>query len=250
MRLGASLLLVLTLLTGRAGATEGALVIATVDRVPMAYVENGRLTGLLVDLTEEAFRRVGRRIEIRLMPWPRCLAETKAGAADATLTIFKTPEREAQFTFAGEEVLHQTESLFMKKGKAFGFDGDFDAFAGRRIGVIYQTSYGPRIDQALAASIFGAVETQRDMADLVKMLAYDRIDVLPGDRGRILGAAKTVGLSQEIVELRPAIEGVPGYLAFTRARDMSDLSHAFDRALRAMKRDGTYAAILGRYPDP
>lgn len=249
MRPAAFLLLILALLIGLPAAAEGTLVVATVDRVPMAYVENGRLTGLLVELTEEAFRRVGRQVEIRLLPWPRCLAATKDGTADAVLTIFKTPEREAQFAFAEEEVLHQTESLFMKKGKVFDFDGNLEFFSGSRIGVIYQTSYGPRLDQALAASLFGAVETQRNMADLVKMLAHDRIDVLPGDRGRILGAAKTIGLSQEIVELRPMVEAVSGYLAFTRARDMSRLSKSFDRALRAMKSDGTYAAVLERYPD-
>lgn len=250
MRRIAFLGLVLAFLAGRgAGAAEATLVVVTVDRVPMAYVENGRLTGLLVELTEEAFRRIGRKVEIKLLPWPRCLVETKAGLADAVLTIFKTPEREAQFAFAEEEVLHQTEALFMKKGKAFLYDGNLDYFAGSRIGVIYQTSYGPRIDQALAESVFGSVETQRDMADLVKMLAYDRIDVLPGDRGRILGAAKTVGLSHEIVELQPMVEAVSGYIAFTRARDMSGLSQSFVSALRAMKSDGAYTAILGKYPN-
>ncbi|HMA49637.1 MAG TPA: transporter substrate-binding domain-containing protein, partial [Magnetospirillaceae bacterium] len=130
MRPAAFLLLILALLAGRSEAAEETLVVATVDRVPMAYVENGRLTGLLVELTEEAFRRIGRKVEIRLLPWPRCLVETKAGSADAVLTIFKTPEREAQFAFAEEEVLHQTESLFMKKDKAFDFDGNLEFFSG------------------------------------------------------------------------------------------------------------------------
>ena len=146
----ALLLLALALLAGPLHAADRPLVVVTADRVPMAYVENGRLTGLLVELAEEAFRRAGRRVEIRLLPWPRCLAEMKSGEADAVLTLFKTPERERQFAFAEEEVLRQTESLFMKKGGAIRFDGNLDAFAGKRVGVVYQTSYGPRLDQALA----------------------------------------------------------------------------------------------------
>lgn len=249
MKLAAALLLILTLFAGRVGATEKPLVVVTADRVPMAYVKDGKPTGLLTDLAEEAFRRAGRKIEIRLLPWPRCLVELKDGEADAILTIFKTPEREAQFAFSEEEVLHQTESLFMKKGRAFAFDGDLGQFSGLRVGVVYQTSYGARFDQALAGSLFGSVETQRNMADLVKMLAYGRIDVLPGDRGRILGAAETIGLGDEIVELTPAVETVSGYLAFTRAHDMNGVSQAFDKALRGMKKDGAYAAILARYPN-
>lgn len=249
MRLAVAVLLALGLASACAGAAEGTLVVVTADRVPMAYVENGKLTGLLVELTEEAFRRLGRRVEVKLLPWPRCLVETKAGSADAVVTMFKTPEREAQFAFSGEEMLRQTESLFMRKGSVFSYDGDLEALAGKRVGVVYQTSYGSRLDKVLADSLFGAVETQRNMADLVKMLAYGRIDVLPGDRGRIIGAAATIGLSDQIAEMPPAVETVSGYLAFTRAHDMSKVSHAFDEALRAMKKDGTYATILSHYPD-
>lgn len=248
MKLLAALSLALSLFAGRAAA-EAPLVVVTAERMPMAYRQDGRLTGLMVDLVRETFRRTGRDVEIQLLPWPRCIAELKEGKADAILTIFKTPEREAQFAFTQEEVLHQTESLFMKKGKAFFFDGDLGYFSGKKVGVVYQTSYGSRLDQALAGSLFGEIVTQRTMADLVKMLAHGRIDVLPGDRGRILGAAEETGLSREIVELRPVVEAVPGYMAFTRARDMSRVSHAVDQALRAMKKDGTYAAILEKYPD-
>jgi polar amino acid transport system substrate-binding protein len=248
MRRAAVLLLVVALLSGRAAA-DGPVVIVTVNRVPMAHVENGRPTGVLVELSEEAFRRAGRQVEIRLLPWPRCLAEMRTGEADAILTIFRTPQREALFAFTDEEVLQQTESLFVRKGSPIRFGGDLSVLAGKRTGVVYQTSYGPRLDQALADGLFGAVETERNMADLVKMLAHGRIDVLPGDRGRILGAAATVGLSDEIAELTPPVEVTPGYLAFTRARDERELGRSFDEALRAMKKDGTYAAILARYPN-
>ncbi len=249
MRLAAFALLAGLLASPGAGAAERTITIVTVDRVPMAYMENGSLTGLLVDLTREAFRRIGRQVDIKLMPWPRCLADMKDGKADAVVTIFKTPEREAQFDFSREEMLRQTESLFVRKGTIIHYNGDLRALAGKRVGVVYQTSYGPRLDGALADSLFGAVETQRNMGDLVKMLAHGRIDVVPGDRGRILGAAATIGVSDQIVELPPPVETVPGYLAFSRVNDMGTLGQSFDEALRAMKKDGSYAAILAKYPN-
>ena len=249
MKLAAALLVAAALLAGGARADMPA-VIVTADRVPMAYVENGKLSGLLVDLTQEAFRRIGRPLEIRLLPWPRCVAEVRTGEADATTTMFRTPEREGQFAFGQEDVLQQTESLFVKKDNPQSFDGNLAVLAGKRIGVIYQTSYGPRLDHALAGGLFGPVSTERSMADLVRMLAHGRIDLLPGDRGRILGAAASAGLLDKIRELRPPVEVTPGYIAFTKARDMTPLLQAFDQAIRAMKADGSYAAILSKYPNP
>jgi len=64
-----------------------------------------------------------------------------------------------------------------------------------------------------------------------------------------LGAADTIGMPDQISELLPPVENVSGYLAFTRFRDMGGLGKAFDDAVRAMKKDGTYAAILAKYPN-
>lgn len=249
MRRAAVFLLAGVLLAGNVRA-EPPVVVAAVDRVPLAYSENGKLTGLFVELTEEAFRRMGRPLDFRLLPWPRCIVELRSGKIDATLTMFHTPEREAEFLFGEEDVLQQIEALFVKKDDPQAFTGDLAALAGRRVGLIYQTSYGSRLDGALAGGLFGPVETERNMIDLVKMLAHGRIDVLPGDRGRILGAAASAGLQNEIRELLPSIETTPGYMAFTKMHDMRSLAHAFDQTLRAMKADGTYAAILRKYPNP
>lgn len=250
MRLPAVFLLIGALFAGCAGGAEPPVVLATAERVPLAYVENGKLSGLLVDLSEEAFRRMGRPYEFRLLPWPRCVAEVRSGEIDGVMTMFRTPDREAHLNFNQEAVLLQTESIFVKKDELKSFDGDLAALAGKQIGVVYQTSYGPRLDHALAAGLFGPINTQRNMADLVKMLAHGRIDLLPGDRRRILGAAASSGLQDEIRELQPPIEIIPSYIAFTKMRDMTPVAQAFDQALRAMKADGTYAAILGKYPNP
>lgn len=250
MRLWGLIVLVAALLVGCAGASEPPVVIATVERTPLAYMEDGKLTGLFYDLTVEAFRRMGRPLDFRLLPWPRCVAELRAGDIDGTLTMFRTSEREAAFTFADEPVLQQTISLFVKKDDPLVYSGDLSVLSGKRVGGIYQTSYGPRLDTVLANRTAGSIETERSMADLVKMLAHGRIDVLPGDRGRILGAAEVAGLSNDIRELQPAVEVLPGFAAFTKIRDLTGIARSLDQALRAMKADGTYAAIMRKYPNP
>ncbi len=250
MKTGAILLLALALISGRAPAAEKTIALATAERAPIAYYQNGRATGLLVDILQEAFDRMGQKVEFKLMPWPRCLAEARSGNVDAVGAMYRTPDREETFAFADEPALIQTESLFVRKGSPIHFDGNLATLAGKKAGTVYKTSYGPKLDKALAAGLFAHTEPQRNMMDLVKMLVHGRIDVLPGDRDRIIGAADQLGLRAEIVELKPQIETVPGYIGFTRIHDMSALVQSLEQALRAMKKDGAYDAILAKYPSP
>jgi len=225
------------------------VVVAAVERAPLAYIENGKPAGLFYDIVTEAFQRMNRRLEFRLLPWPRCVAELRSGEIDATLTMFHTPERDAAFTFTTVPVLMQTISLFVKKDDPLVYSGDFSVLSGKRIGVIYQTSYGPRLDKALNGKMGGLIVTQRSMSELVKMLAHGRIDVLPGDRDRIWGAASLAGVSEEIREVQQPVDVTPGYLTFTKIRDLSGTAQSFNYALRSMKSDGTYAGILKKYPN-
>ena len=246
----AALLLAAALLSGRAGAADRPVTLATAERAPVAYYQNGKPTGMVVDILREAFHRIGREVDIRLMPWPRCLAEAHSGNVDAAGAMYRTPERDEAFLIADEPAMIQIESLFVRRGSPIRFDGDLSVLAGKSAGTVYKTSYGPRLDKAMEDGLFSHAEPQRNMTDLVKMLAHGRIDVLPGDRDRVIAAADQLGLLGEIVELRPQVESVPGYIGFTRAHDMTALVHPFEQALRAMKKDGAYDAILARYPRP
>jgi polar amino acid transport system substrate-binding protein len=48
-----------------------SLVLVAADTAPTAYMEDGKPTGILVDVVTEAFRRTGYQFEIQLMPWAR-----------------------------------------------------------------------------------------------------------------------------------------------------------------------------------
>jgi polar amino acid transport system substrate-binding protein len=62
-----------------------------------------------------------------------------------------------------------------------------------------------------------------------------------------IDAAKRLDLFQKIKEVSPPLEMVPSYLAFTKVRDFSKLSDAFDAELALMKQDGTYDRTIGKY---
>lgn len=250
MRLAGLLLLIGLVAGGGAKAEEAPVVVASVERVPLAYLDNGKPAGLAYEIVAEAFRRMNRPLDFRLMPWPRCVAELRSGGVDAAMPLFRTPERDAAFAFTDVPVLQQTMVLFVKKDSPLVFNGDLSVLSGKRIGLVYQTSYGQKLDKALKGKLANNTVTQRSVADLLMMLAHGRIDVMPGDRGGITGAAVAAGLSDQIREVKPPVDITPGYLAFTKIRDQSEVVQSFNYALRSMKSDGTYAAILKKYPNP
>jgi polar amino acid transport system substrate-binding protein len=81
----------------------------------------------------------------------------------------------------------------------------------------------------------------------VRLLAAGRVELIAGFDQAFWAEADHLGIQGLIRELSPRIDEIPVYIAFTRARDMSAESRSIDRALRAMKEDGTYQKILARY---
>ncbi len=228
-------------------ALAQTLVLAAADSVPTAYLAHGKKTGLLVDVIQEAFKRAGYTVEIQIMPWARCLAEVKAGRIDGIFSVYQTRERQEFLTYADEVLITQVQAFFVRKDSGILFDGDLGKLSELRLGVINQTSYGPRLDLALEKGMFKKVDVGNSVSANIKKLLADRIDVFPSYRHVALDSARTLGAAGLIRELAPAIEAIPSYLAFTNKRNHEKAIAAYNHALRGMKKDGTYDAIFNKY---
>jgi len=88
-----------------------ALVLVAADSAPTAYMEDGKPSGMLVDVVTEALQRAGSQFEIRLMPWARCLAEIRSGRVDGIFSVFKLPERNAFLTYTSVPIITQVEAF-------------------------------------------------------------------------------------------------------------------------------------------
>ena len=228
-------------------ASAQTLVLAAADSVPTAYIDSGKQTGILVDVINEVFKRTGYSVEIAIMPWARCLAEVKAGKIDGIFSIYKTSARQEFLTYADEVLITQVQAFFVRKDSTISFDGDLNKLSELRIGIINETSYGPRLDAALSNRIFKNVDVAMNASTNIQKLLRDRIDVIPSYRHVVLGSATTLGVAGSIKELSPAIEAIPSYLAFSNKKDYARAIGAFNEALRSMKQDGTYDAIFNKY---
>ncbi len=226
---------------------KGKLVLVAADSAPTAYFVDGQLTGILVDVIREAFSRAGYSVTIKLEPWARCIEDARDGRVDGIFSIFRTPERQAFLDYTSQPIITQVVSFFALKRTPIIFDGSFSSVSGNSIGIINQTSYGPRLDEALKQGVFAKQILAYSAENNVKMLLLGRVDIIPSYRHVVLFTAKSIGELDHIQELTPKVDSIPSYLAFNRKNDYSIVIAEYDKALKSMQQDGSYDRIFDRY---
>ena len=224
------------------------VVLAAPDARPTTFLAEGKPTGILVDIVTEAFRRTGRSVDIKIMPWARCLREARTGEVDGVFPIYRLPEREQFLTYPNEVLLPQLVVFFSRQDTTTAFGGELSELRDVNIGIVRDTSYGKKFDQAVKDGTLQKIELAHNIELNLEKLMHGRVVLIANYRYGVLEAAEHLGLQSEIKEISPPIESVPSYLAFTKQRDFTKPLDAFQAALTSMKQDGTYDRIIGRYP--
>lgn len=121
-----------------AGTPERVVVVDDKAYPPYAFLDGrGAPRGITIDLWKLWSRRTGIPVEFRLMEWDAALEAVAAGRADAVGGLFRTPEREAHFDFAGRLLTIPTAVFFHRK--ISGIKG-LDDLAGFRVGFVRSDS--------------------------------------------------------------------------------------------------------------
>lgn len=225
---------------GSSAAAGESVVLAASQVFPLLYRADQGLAGFLFDVVVEAGRRAGFAAEIRVLPWARCLEEARTGEIDGVFAAFRTAERETYLTFPAEPLMSQRICFFTRKDSSIRYTGLLADLARYRIGIANKVSYGPAFDAALRDGVLTNIELANGAESLVRMLLASRVDLFVLHDMEVIGLLNRLGLSDAVKMLAPPLDEVPGYIAFTRERDLSRQSAAYDAALAGMKRDGAY----------
>lgn len=233
-----------------ASADSVPLQIATLEYPPYIFNVAGSPHGPVVDIVRETFSRMGQPANIRIYPIPRGLAKLDRGEVDAFFSIKDTPERRQSMQFPQEALFSQQFVFFTTRNARIRFNGNLDAIADARIGVVEKTSYGPRLDKAIGSGQLHNVQQAVDHESNFKKLLSGRVDLVPCSRLVGLSYLKKLGGEDRVTISGPEVDTTVSYLVFTRARDMRAVSDRFDQAIRSVRRDGTFRRIWGRYHLP
>ncbi len=219
---------------------------------PIVYKEKAEVKGIATDLVREVFKRMGHTIKIKVQPWARSLADVKNGDADAIFTAYKNDERVKFLDYSNEIVVPQKISIFVSKASGLtkdklGYSGDPSVFSKYAIGARLKVSYGTTLDGMLKDKKFKRIDMTNKPDLNLKKLVKGRIDIMPMNRYNAWDLAKNVGVADQIVEIQPAVQNVPSFIAFSKKRKLASVRDQFDAKFREVVKDGTFQKIMDKY---
>lgn len=224
-------------------AHDSHLTIVFEDYPPYEYVQDNKVKGINMDITREAFKRMGVTVSFEPRPWKRALLELKQGEILALSSGFINEERLEFAIFPSEPLAMEVNVIAVKKDSDMQVKALGD-LAGHSVGVVREYTYGQTFDTLKG---YQRVEAN-SMHQLVDMLLNNRMDAMIGNRDVIRHIAKETGRMDDIKFIYE-VGRAPLYLFFSRMRgkEAADLAAAFGKTIKGMHADGTFEAIQKKY---
>ena len=248
-RFGAFAALSALLLSGCApsAASDSTLPTLTVGSdtyPPYVYMDNnGDITGLDVEIAEEAFRRMGYRAEFTTIDWEKKTELVDSGEIDCIWGCFSMAGRENDYQWAGP---YLASRQVVAVGAQSGIE-TMSELEGKTIAV--QATGKP---EAIFLRGGDNVPAFRDIISLADrgvqyaMLDCGYVDAVAAHEEAIRQYMKDYGASFRILDEPLLVTGIG--VAFSR-HDTRGLAARLDEVFEQMREDGSMEQLVGKYLD-
>ncbi len=197
----------------------------------------------LVEITEEAFRRVGYQTEFMFVPWSRALTKSIQGKYDVLLAAYYTPERAKKLDYS-EPIGSADVMLLKRKGDAIVYYDVVD-LRPYRIGHIGASKVSKEFDAAEKSYLH--IEYVYDAETNIRKLLANRIDLVVEKRQRVDELLHTVFKEEasKLEYLSPPLARNYFHNCVSKALEGHEqIISDFNRGLVMIKEDGTEAKIF------
>lgn len=245
-----ALLIVLTSGHAAFGAEpRTTLTFASVDNIPpYVFVEDGKLTGLSIDIINELARRSGFAIKISTFPWARVLLELEQGSVDGAFSAYMKEERKKYCLYTG--IIHYDElRVAARKGSEFPFTG-IESLYGKVVGKGRGIYVSDAFDQAVIMGNITVSEIDDMNMTNIKKLHEGRLDAVVGSPVAMMHYANTLGYENIVLLPGKLRDRIPAYLVLSKHSDLEnkkDWQKTITQQLQKMRADGTIRTIYKRY---
>lgn len=213
---------------------------------PFTLEQDNRAVGPMVDVLNEACRRLQWQCSIEVMPWRRALTLAEQGKVDGIFTVVDIPERRALFHVSVPVVKAHYALFALKPATALRrLPGEL---AGREIGV-----YGPSATSVALQKLVGErgtvdIRLEPDNLTVLKKLAAGRygrngLAMVNRDVANWLitnNAITNVGFAGPVSELAYSF-------GLSRRRIDAGVAYEFNQVLSALCEAGQLRRIAGSY---
>ena len=241
-----SLLTALFLVLGivsHAASAEGLNVVYSGKWPPYADA-NLPQQGLGVDLVTTALQRAGYETFLNIDSLDRILEGGKLGVYDVFATPWYSDERN-EYLYYSKPYLQSYIRFVKKKGTDFEFN-DFNDLKGMMIGIVQDYAYDEEFNQSYQLTKI----SERNLIQNLLKLKQGRLDLAVDDELVLLYEINQyMPNSMREFEFLPkplAVRGV--HIGVSRENPNHEkIAAAFDKAIEAMKKDGSYDKIIQKH---
>lgn len=239
----AALIIIVALILFHAAPVWGDdVVILTEEWKPVSFAgEEGRPTGLAVEIVQEILRRLHTYDEIKIVPWARAYRMALEEPNVVVFPMTQTPEREQLFKMIGPIAIGKT-TFYAKKGSSITINSFADAQQLNAIGVYRDTA----AEQILTEAGFSNLEVVSSPIHNVRKLMAGRIDLLSSVNLAIGELLSEEGFSHEAVVSVYSFGENRLYIAMSRGTSET-IVQAWKRELEEMLQDGTFSRIYHKW---
>jgi polar amino acid transport system substrate-binding protein len=200
--------------------------------------------GLATDIVSTALARAGYASDFEQVPWARALLGLGEGRYDVLVNAWFNEERTQLGQFSGEYLINRVR--FLKRKEAPIEFSTLPQLYTYPIAVVRGYAYSPAFDQDVSLQKIPV----HNFAMAVRMVAADRVKLTLEDE-----YVARYYLARESPKVRNAVEFLPKPLSENGLHILVSLKNpqheqivaGFDRAIVAMKADGTYARLMKRH---
>jgi len=207
---------------------------------PFMYKKNNDAAGIYPALVRAVFSELGEEVAVRAVPWKRAIAYLDRGEGGVG-GIYKTKPRLEKYDYT-DEIFSEKIMVYVPKGKAFAFSSVYD-LAGKRFGAIRGWSYGEEFDEAKEKGLF-KIEERHDDASNFNKLVVGHLDALLAIKESADLIITKKNLSDKVEVLVTPLVTISTYIAFSKKSDKKALIQRINRAIKAMRGNGSYDKVL------
>ncbi len=235
---------ILCAMLGWGAQAKEFMVVGTAFSRTYEKTETGEFIGLGAELARTIARQQGLILKFGIFPWARAQEMVANGSADVLVGPYKTPAREARFSFA-DQPFYQDNMVFYKlAGSKIGWDGSYTSLQGKRLVAVTGWVYGSSFDEERTSL---GVTNANTVEGGLTMLLNNRMDFFVANERNTAAGIASLGKYDQFVVVSPMIGKEVGYFAFPKDAEHAELRQAFNTGLGRLIESGEYAAMAKRF---
>lgn len=198
--------------------------------------------GLAMDLVNTALKRAGYQPVVTIDVWSRTLQGADVGVYDLIAAAWYSDERAKKFAFS-KPYLYNEIKIIKRADSGFEYNS-VSSLEGRVFGVVDKYAYGEAFDYATGII---RVPSQYVFENILRVLNGQVELTLDDERVLKYEIAKNIDSENKrnLVILPNALSKNGLYIAVSRQNPKhQEIVQAFDKAIAAMRKDGSYDKIL------